>query len=266
MPTDKEPACDLDLATAEHIDMASMEFTYERLRQLARNKNLSRDEKIGFPDSYRVGYTDAILSDIVSKFNGMERRNGTLVDIGCGCGSLVQGVVALLHECNLKGIMVDSEEMLAQVPDNENIKKVAGFFPKNIDSIRQAAPEGADYLLCYSVLHCSSPDLNLFSFIDNIIDVLKPGGLALIGDIPNVSKRKRFFSSAEGIAFHKSFMKTDQAPAVEWLKVEHDKIDDAVLCGLVRRAQAAGCDAYILPQPSTLPMANRRDDLLIRKY
>ena len=33
MPTDKKPASDLDLATAEHIDMASMEFTRERLAQ-----------------------------------------------------------------------------------------------------------------------------------------------------------------------------------------------------------------------------------------
>ena len=61
-------------------------------------------------------------------------------------------------------------------------------------------------------------------------------------------------------------MQTDEAPVVAWLKVERNKIDDAVLAGLVQRAQSAGCDAYILPQPSTLPMANRREDLLIRKY
>lgn len=256
----------MDLATASHIDLASVEFTYERFRQLARNKNLSPEEKIGFPNSYRVGYTNAILADIVSKFNGMDRKNGTLADIGCGCGSLAKGMLSLLQERELHGIMVDSEEMLMQIPDNANIKKVLGSFPKNIEVIQQVAPQGVDYLLCYSVLHCIFPDTNPFNFMDGVIELLKPGGLALIGDIPNVSKRKRFFSSVEGISFHKSFMQTDTAPVVEWLKVEHNKIDDAVLAGLVQRAQLAGCDAYILPQPSTLPMANRRDDLLIRKY
>jgi len=41
------------------------------------------------------------------------------------------------------------------------------------------------------------------------------------------------------------------------------KIDDAVLADLIARAQACGCDAYLLPQGAGLPMANRRDDLLI---
>lgn len=256
----------MDLATAEQIDMASVVLTYDRFRQLARNKNLSQEEKIGFPDSYRVGYTDAILADIVLKFSGMDRTNGLLADIGCGCGSLTQGMIPLLRKHGISGIMVDSEEMLAQIPDDTNIKKVSGFFPDNMDQVQKAAPQGVDYLLCYSVLHYIFVETNLFSFVDSVIELLKPGGIALIGDIPNVSKRKRFFASEEGICFHKEFMQTDIAPAIEWQKVEHNKIDDAVLTGLVQRAQLAGCDAYVLPQPSALPMATRRDDLLIRKY
>jgi hypothetical protein len=45
--------------------------------------------------------------------------------------------------------------------------------------------------------------------------------------------------------------------------LERGKIDDAVLLGLVARYRAAGCHAYLLPQAAELPMANRREDMLI---
>ena len=34
----------------------------------------------------------------------------------------------------------------------------------------------------------------------------------LIGDIPNMSKRKRFFASEEGVRFHQEFMKNKRSP------------------------------------------------------
>ena len=49
------------------------------------------------------------------------------------------------------------------------------------------------------------------------------------------------------------------------MSIDQGKIDDSVLIGLVLRARAAGFDAYLVPQPETLPMANRREDLVIRK-
>jgi hypothetical protein len=37
------------------------------------------------------------------------------------------------------------------------------------------------------------------------------------------------------------------------------------MIALLLRARAAGADAYIVPQDPALPMANRREDILIRK-
>ena len=85
----------------------------------------------------------------------------------------------------------------------------------------------------------------------------------LIGDIPNVSKRKRFFASDTGIKFHQAFMNTDDLPIVRFNQIEHDQIDDAVVMALLQRARAQGFDAYILPQGPSLPMSNRREDILI---
>jgi hypothetical protein len=95
--------------------------------------------------------------------------------------------------------------------------------------------------------------------------LLAPGGQILIGDIPNISKRKRFFASGSGLRYHQEFMKTDQCPEVKFNTIEHDQIDDAVVFSLLQRARAQGFDAYVLPQASNLPMANRREDILITR-
>jgi hypothetical protein len=52
---------------------------------------------------------------------------------------------------------------------------------------------------------------------------------------------------------------------VDFRAVEANKIDDAVILGVIMRARAQGCDAYWLPQGEALPMANRREDVLIIK-
>ncbi len=87
----------------------------------------------------------------------------------------------------------------------------------------------------------------------------------LIGDVPNVSKRKRFFASDTGKRFHKEFMKTDRDPEVRFNQIELNYMDDSVVLALVQRARAQGFEAYILPQGPGLPMANRREDILITR-
>lgn len=87
----------------------------------------------------------------------------------------------------------------------------------------------------------------------------------LIGDIPNISKRKRFFASEAGMRFHREFMQTSHEPRVEFNNIEHDQVDDAVIFSLLQRARAQGFDAYLMPQAESLPMANRREDILITR-
>jgi hypothetical protein len=102
-----------------------------------------------------------------------------------------------------------------------------------------------------------------YRFLDSLLALLAPGGQLLIGDVPNISKRKRFFASDNGIRFHQEFMKTTEEPAVQFNCIETDQIDDAVVMSLIERARGAGFDAYVVPQASPLPMANRREDILI---
>lgn len=256
-----------DLARARQVDLAAVDLDYEGFRALARNPHLNAQEKIGFPSAYRDGYEPAILDDIAAKLPMLREAEGKLiVDIGPGCAALPRMIVEICRERRHRLVLVDSPEMLALLPDIDGVTvKCAGLFPHNTAAVAEAAGAPADAILCYSVLHYIYVDSNLFDFVDAVAGLLAPGGRALIGDIPNASKRRRFFASETGQRFHRAFTGSDEPYPVNWNAPMPGKIDDAVLAGLIARAQGAGCDAYLLPQASGLPMANRRDDLLIAR-
>ena len=154
--------------------------------------------------------------------------------------------------------------MLALLPEAPFIKKTAALYPNCPERI--AALQGkVDAILCYSVLHYVLIDVAFFRFLDASLSLLAPGGQMLIGDIPNISKRKRFFASETGIRFHQKFMETTESPSAVFNQIEHDQIDDAVVFALLQRARSSGFDAYVLPQNPSLPMANRREDILITR-
>jgi hypothetical protein len=250
---------------AEAADYQRFEkLTFEDFRQLATDPSLSRYQRIGFPDSYRAGKEEAIFEDILGKLPNLRHRDQVVLDIGPGCSDLPH---LLLSCCRKQGhtlLLADSAEMLQHLPDPPFIEKFPCSFP-NCPELLERYHGRIDVVLSYSVLHYIFAEGNLFAFLDHIVSLLAPGGECLLGDVPNVSKRKRFFSTAAGAAFHRRFTGKDEDPTVCFNRVEAGKIDDAVLLGLVMRARAAGCDAYLLPQADGLPLANRREDLLIRK-
>ncbi|HEX4183827.1 MAG TPA: hypothetical protein VHY34_11280, partial [Caulobacteraceae bacterium] len=189
-----------------------------------------------------------------------------IIDIGPGCAGLPRMLIDLCRERGHTLMLADSEEMLSQLPDVPGVtRKLPGRFPANQATLARAAGRPAGAILCYSVLHYIYVDSNLFDFIDALVALLAPGGRALIGDIPNHSKRRRFFASEAGQRFHQAFTGSSEPLVVPFNEPAPGKIDDAVLIGLMQRAQAAGCDAYLVPQAADLPMANRRDDLIIGK-
>jgi hypothetical protein len=47
--------------------------------------------------------------------------------------------------------------------------------------------------------------------------------------------------------------------------VEDLKIDDGVVFGIMQRYRNFGFDTYLLPQNEQLPIASRREDILVKK-
>ena len=241
------------------------DLDFEGFKALARDPGLSRHEKVGFPDSYRAGKEEAILRDIRAKLSNLELTGRKVLDIGPGCSGVALGILDLCREQAHALTLIDSAEMLALLPDAPFAAKLPARFPEECPAFLEENRGRCDAILVYSVLQYVFRESNVFAFFDACLELLAEGGQLLIGDIPNQSMRKRFFSSAAGARLHQAFTGTDEVPAVAHGTLDPGHIDDGALLGLVLRARSAGYDAFLLPQAADLPMANRREDLLVRR-
>jgi len=174
---------------------------FEDFRRMAKDESLSKYGRIGFPDSYRSGYEEIIFLDILKKLNNLDRDQCCVLDIGPGCSDLPEMLINLCRKKNHSLVLIDSAEMLERLPDEPFIQKVAALYPNCPDVISRLQNK-VDVILCYSVLHYILVDAAFFRFLDTSLSLLTHGGQMLIGDIPNISKRKRFLASETGIRFH----------------------------------------------------------------
>lgn len=241
------------------------DLSYEKFKELAKNKELDGIEKVGFPVEYRQSKEKFILEDIINKLSIEGSENKVILDIGCGCSNLTLMLIEYCRESKHKLILIDSEEMLNNLPDYDFITKIQGYYPKSFEEFIKANREKIDCIITYSVIHYVFNEESIFDFIDKSISLLRESGAMLIGDIPNISKRKRFFSSKQGIEYHKNFTGKNENPVVNFNYIETNNIDDSVILSIMLRCRLAGFDAYIIPQDKKLPMANRREDILIIK-
>jgi hypothetical protein len=241
------------------------DLTFDGFRELARDEGLSCYQQIGFPDAYRRGHEEAIFEDILAKLPGLDSAGKVVLDIGPGCSELPRMLIDLCGSRGHRLILCDSAEMLARLPDGPEMLKLPGRYPQESGPLFAEFTGRMDAILCYSVLHYVFAEQPLFDFIDRTLDLLAPGGACLLGDIPNVSKRKRFFSSEAGVRCHQAFTGRAERPAVAFNHPEPGKLDDAVVLAILARCRAAGFDTYVLPQGPALPLATRREDILIHR-
>jgi len=238
------------------------DLTFDDFKKLASNEKLSEYEKIGFPDSYRKKYEKKIFQNI-KKILLLDRADITFFDIGCGCSELPKMLIKNAQDYNQNLHVVDSSEMLNNLSSYNYAIKHCLKFPN--DFISDKYENSADVVLIYSVLQHVFLETNPFYFIDNAVKLLKNGGRLLLGDIPNISKRNRFFSSDAGILFHQKFTKTKTFPELSTNNLNENTIDDSLIFAILNRYRLAGYESYLLEQPDDLPMHNRREDILIVK-
>jgi 2-polyprenyl-3-methyl-5-hydroxy-6-metoxy-1,4-benzoquinol methylase len=241
------------------------ELTFDDFENRARDDSLSPFEKIGFPNSYREGKEEAIFRDITEKVSNLGKKTQRVLEIGPGCSGPAFMMIEWCRQQGHQLALVDSAGMLTQLPDAPIVEKITGRYPDDVAGLFEKHDGSFDAIICYSVLHYIFGETNLFDFLDKSLSLLAHGGQMLVGDIPNVSKRKRFFSSPAGVSFHQEFTGSKEVPDVRFNQVDAGKIDDSVLFSQLLRARHAGFDAYLLPQPPHLPMANRREDILIMR-
>jgi 2-polyprenyl-3-methyl-5-hydroxy-6-metoxy-1,4-benzoquinol methylase len=257
VPADPK-AVDGRVETARFSDLG-----YDDFRRMARDPTLGANERIGMPDALRSPFDAPILADVRTKLPALDERGRTVIDIGCGCSTFTRLLIehARAHEHTL--VLVDSPEMLEALAPSTPAVCVPGRFPHNASAVAEAAGGAADVVLAYGVLSIVFFEANPFAFVERAAALLRPGGRLLIGDIPNHSKLRRFLASDAGARFHAEYMRTSEPPHVAAFDTPSERIDDGVVFGIAQRLRGGGYDAYVVPQSDALPLANRREDLLI---
>ena len=240
------------------------DLTFDKFRELAVSDELSRHEKVGFPNAYREGKEEAIFADVRKKLSALDATAKTILEIGPGCSRLP---IMLADLCEQKAhplVLVDSAEMLDLLPDAAHVEKLPGRYPA-VPVLFDRYAGRVDVIIAYSVIQYVFAEGNLWDFVDRSLALLTDGGEILFGDIPNMTMRKRFFSSESGIRCHQAYTGKDELPVVTFNQIEPGQMDDSVVMALLARVRAQGFHAWVVPQAADLPMANRREDILIRK-
>jgi cyclopropane fatty-acyl-phospholipid synthase-like methyltransferase len=231
-------------------------LSFEEFRPLATRDGLSANQRIDDPLDTRAGKIEAIVADIRGKLPRLDDRERIVVDIGPGCGAMPDALAAHCAHQGHRLWLIDSPEMLAHTPDAPHLTKVPGKFPDVFEEMRPVAGR-ADAVLAYSMLHYVFGHDNVWEFLDRALALVAPGGRLLLGDVPSWSKRKRLLAARQA----------SETAAIDPLvgAIWPGGLTDAVLFGLMARGSEAGFDAYLLPQPPTLPMPQRRVDLLFER-
>jgi cyclopropane fatty-acyl-phospholipid synthase-like methyltransferase len=240
-------------------------LSFKDFAVLATNKNLKGYEKVGFSESHRQNSEKNIFPDIHQKLNLDNLNKGDkILDIGCGCSKPVYDLIDFCKTKSLELTLIDSKEMLANLPNHNFVTKIDCEFPNCKDSFIEENRNNFDAIIIYSVFHHIFYHSNIFDFLDKSLKLLNiGGGRLLLADIPNFSKKKRFLSSEKGIKFHKEWSKTDEAPKVIWNQLDENQIDDSTVFSILSRYRGMGFETYLLPQQDGLPMNNTREDILI---
>lgn len=235
---------------------------FEYYKNRAKKSELSDTERVG---RYAKQQDDEkhIFADIVQKLPALTRDNSTIIDIGCGCSDPVKRLITNAEQYQQQLILVDSEEMLARLPNRKNITKAPCQFPE--PNFIESYQGKADAVIVYSVFQYPFLANNFIQFADSLLELLAPQGHLLIADLPNTTKKKRFLSSPSGVEFHQQWTGDNSAPEVKWNQLENQGLDDSIITMLLTRYRQMGFESYLLPQFSRLPFSNTREDLLIVK-
>jgi cyclopropane fatty-acyl-phospholipid synthase-like methyltransferase len=225
---------------------------FDDFKDLANREGLSASERIDDPFDVRAGKGEDIFADIRRKLPHLNGKTVTVLDVGTGCGPIALLLIELCRQLHHRLWLIDSAEVLRHLPSRAEVTKVPGKFPEVFNDLAPIVGR-TDVVLAYSVAHYVFEHDNIWAFLDRSLALLAPGGQLLLGDVPSWSKRKR--------------MEGHPVPPIEVRDGESwpGGLTDAVIFGLMGRATEAGFDAYLVPQPPELPMANRRVDMLFSR-
>jgi protein-L-isoaspartate O-methyltransferase len=205
-----------------------------------------------------------VVGDVAAKL-ALQPRD-TLLEIGFGAGALsvplsylVERVTAIDHPAVVKRFQSGFAGL-------KNVSLLAGNFFE-LDNVPKHSK-----VLAYGVLQCLADYDEVVAFIDKALHSLEPGGMMLVGDVPNVDRKQRFLSSPRGKAFSAHWPKDASADNDRFklgdMPEDNRLVDlgDESLLRLMQTFRAKGVEVFSLPEPAGLPFGHTREDLLFTKH
>ena len=204
-----------------------------------------------------------IVNDVKEKLE--LQPEDRVLEIGCGSGQLLIPISFMVG--HVKGI------------DHKNVRERLRRRFKELDSNLEEGSflewdtkeEVFDKILIYSVIHCLEGLEEAKRFTGKALQILAPGGILLVGDIPNSDMKVRFQQSAEGAVFCEEWAKRVQVneEVTSSNAVNDDKLfkpDDQSIGSLLAFLNTDDTSAFLLPQKRDLPFGNTRVDILVKKH
>ena len=127
-------------------------LSFNDVKEMAQNTSLNNIEKVGFSNLHRKETEANIFPDILNKLKIKQESKGSkiIMDIGCGCSGPVRSLIEYSKQNNFILYLVDSKEMLDNLPNEPFINKIPYEFPYNYDYGQLYSK--VDYIIVYSVL------------------------------------------------------------------------------------------------------------------
>jgi SAM-dependent methyltransferase len=203
-----------------------------------------------------------IPNDVVKKLK--PQSCDTFLDVGCGLGLNLLPIAKLVNNatgCDHPNVI---KKLIKQNPKLD-VKYISGDFLEEHFTVKYSK------ILAYSVIPALPNFEVAVTFIDKILSILKPSGRALLGDLANIDKKKRFLKSERGKNFQEKWESIQTIDSkdndVSAFATEEDSItldiNDKIIEYFIRHIRSKGFNAYILDQPQSLPFGNTREDILI---
>jgi ubiquinone/menaquinone biosynthesis C-methylase UbiE len=190
-----------------------------------------------------------IFEDIIIKLK-LDRRELSLLDVGCGCGNLVKYMAKYSDQKKINVTLCDIKPVILELKKKYKSKRI-----KFLDNefIKINFKQKYDRILIYSALQCMN---DVKKNIQKAYSLLKKGGILLIGDLPNIDRKFRFQSSGLNKNY-KHFLKNTK---------QNLNINDKLLFWVLKNFRNNKSEVFLLNQPSKLPFSKTREDILFIKY
>jgi SAM-dependent methyltransferase len=208
-----------------------------------------------------------ILWDVSNKLQ--IQPSDHLLEIGSGPGQIAIPLSFIVDHC----VVVDHKNVVERLHARFNSSQITAICG---DFLEIEIEQTFDKILVYSVLHCLPDQERVKEFIMKAAALLRPGGVLLLGDIPNLDKKARFLATDFGqrfdAKFHGSSRPQDAPPMRVGAKEGSSSqgalatFDDEALLEILRGLRSLGLEAYVHPQPADLPFGHTREDVIAFRH